>query len=595
MIHLCTFFYIILAIIGQSLGRDYKYNANSDFLMHESGVQPTDPKKNSPTSRPASLSSLSPQISNHVVNDKKKYDTNFPEIRTTSQTQIPSSSSNHNPSMQNTGGALGYNNGVNGKRDYVANFPQIKPTAQTHTTSTNTNLTPDTHTGPSSGYNNGANGKRDYVANFPQNRPTAQTQASVTNPNIIQNTNGKRDYVAPQHTTAKPTYSSQQTTGKVKDLINFYDNKNKDKHTAQGVSYSSIVQGSNKNTPVASTTKLVLTHTTPKSQTTPTKPLSFSAVVSGQNKQTFTTTLTTPLPSTLIPAVPTYRPGSPVLPSSILNNNKNQGAATNSVTDTEIQNLSEELLRKDINNAAKYITVNYQEKTTSSSTEDKAPQPLLTVSPETWNIPTIQKFVPLLDNYERDTLVNEYVTPQERNEENAFMDAIMSTTVIRHLMSFLKTKGYVGLDQKQQRDFLKQLWFGMYSRGKGKISSSGFEHVFVSELKDGKVSGLHNWVYFAKEEAVNRMNYLGYLKYVPFNDKGVVMKLHFNQQGVDKPVNSMFIGTSPELEMALYTLCFVTRADNDCNLKLANQDVNIVTHTFRYRSKNMIGSAYPQI
>lgn len=77
--------------------------------------------------------------------------------------------------------------------------------------------------------------------------------------------------------------------------------------------------------------------------------------------------------------------------------------------------------------------------------------------------------------------------------------------------------------------------------------------------------------------------------------KGTVLKLHFNQQGVDKPVDSMFIGTSPELEIALYTLCFVARADNDCKLKLAGKDVDIVTHTFRYRSKNLIGSAYPQI
>lgn len=73
------------------------------------------------------------------------------------------------------------------------------------------------------------------------------------------------------------------------------------------------------------------------------------------------------------------------------------------------------------------------------------------------------------------------------------------------------------------------------------------------------------------------------------------MKLHFNQNGVDKPVNSMFIGTSPELEIALYSLCFITRADNDCDLKLGNKDVKIVSHTFRYRSKNMIGSAYPQL
>lgn len=79
----------------------------------------------------------------------------------------------------------------------------------------------------------------------------------------------------------------------------------------------------------------------------------------------------------------------------------------------------------------------------------------------------------LLDNYEQDTTVNEYITPQvcatcsiyhylitslkfiakllltcpeiflfqEKNEENEFLDAIMATSVIRHLMTFLKEKG----------------------------------------------------------------------------------------------------------------------------------------------------------
>lgn len=39
---------------------------------------------------------------------------------------------------------------------------------------------------------------------------------------------------------------------------------------------------------------------------------------------------------------------------------------------------------------------------------------LLTIAPDAWNIPTVQKFVPLLDNYERDTLINEHVTAQVR-------------------------------------------------------------------------------------------------------------------------------------------------------------------------------------
>lgn len=77
--------------------------------------------------------------------------------------------------------------------------------------------------------------------------------------------------------------------------------------------------------------------------------------------------------------------------------------------------------------------------------------------------------------------------------------------------------------------------------------------------------------------------------------KGAILKLKFIQQGADKPVDEMFIGTSPELEVALYTLCFVTRADKECKIKLSGKSVNIVTHTFRYRSKNLIGSAYPQI
>lgn len=226
-------------------------------------------------------------------------------------------------------------------------------------------------------------GKRDYVANFPQLRPTAQTvqSTSATKTYSTQNSNGKRDYVAPQYPTTKPTFNNQQSTNKVKDLINFYDGKNNGKQSSHsGPSYSSILQGTtNKNTPSlgpnVSTTKFVISPTTARSPTSPTKPLSFSAVVAGSNKPGVTTTyLTTPKPATFVSVVPTARPGSPVLPSTILNNNKNQGSTSNVVSDAEIEVLTEELLRKDVNNAAKYITVNYQEKTTSQSTEDKAPQ-----------------------------------------------------------------------------------------------------------------------------------------------------------------------------------------------------------------------------
>ncbi|KOB52352.1 Poly(U)-specific endoribonuclease-like protein, partial [Operophtera brumata] len=352
-----------------------------------------------------------------------------------------------------------------GKRDYVSQFPALRTptTAKTPTIGTTVNK-----------HNSG---KRDYVApQFPQlpshTTPKLPTTVTLSTRNP-QSPNGRRDYVAPQYTTVKPVQgNNQHSTGKVKDLVNFYDIQNNGQTTLQKVpSYSSILQGStNKNTQGStSTTSFTKTTPSPSVPPSPTKPMSFSDILTGSKAPS--TPSTTPKPSTRVPVnTPTTRP---VLPSSIVNKNQNTPAISSGpATDLELQTLSEELLRKDVNNAAKYVTVNYQEKTTSHSQDDRAPGPLLTISPEAWNIPTIQKFVPLLDNYERDTLVNEYVTPLERNEENDFMDAIMSTSVIRHLMNFLKAKGIVTPDPRQQRDFLKQLWFSLYSRGKGKIGSS---------------------------------------------------------------------------------------------------------------------------
>lgn len=563
---LCVLSTLFHFSFGLEYSKQQRYNPNTDFLLHEGGVPPNEANKNQLNTQ----SSVSPtQQNGNQNNGKRDYVAQFPQLRPPTTTK-PSTVGNN----------------------YYQNSGKRAPSPQSPSPVTPKSLT----TSPISTQSSG--GKRDYVApQFPTLKPIQGanvTPKSTTASLNTQESGSRRDYVAPQYPTLKPV--NQPSSGKVKDLINFYDQNGSQNPPQKIPSYSSILAGStHKNAPGSTLTTSSFTQPTPKPVSTATKPLSFSNVVSGPNPSA-QTTITTPKPSTRLPSnTPTSRPGSSVLPSSIVNRNQNNQANNNAPTDLELQTLSEELLRKDVNNAAKYVTINYQEKTTSQSKDDKAPNPFLTISSEAWNIPTIQKFMPLLDNYERDTLINEYVTPQERNEENEFMDAIMSTSVIRHLMNFLKDKGYVTPDPRQQRDFLKQLWFGLYSRGKGKISSSGFEHVFVSEVRNGDILGLHNWIYFAKEELANRINYLGYLKYVQLNDKGAVVKLHFMQQGIDKPVNSMIIGTSPEMDIALYTLCFVTRADQDCKLKLANNEIQIITHTFRYRSKNLIGSAYPQI
>lgn len=297
--------------------KQQRYNPNTDFLLHEGGVYPNGPSKDGQA--------------------------------VTAATSI----------LQNV-------NQNNGKRDYVAQFPALRPASTPKSTSA----------GTSTGVNTQNSGKRDYVASQYPQLPTQTTSKpstvdTISNRNPPNNNGGKRDYVAPQHPTPKPEQGNNQhnTNTKVKDLINFYDSKNTAQNGPQKVpSYSSILQGNtNKNTPGSTSTTSLWTQSTPKPSMS-NKPLSFSNVLSGSKSPNSPT-------STRGPATPTVGPGSSGLPSSIVNNNKNNQVNGNEPTDAELQTLSEELLRKDVNNAAKFITVNYQEKTSSHSTEDKAPGP----------------------------------------------------------------------------------------------------------------------------------------------------------------------------------------------------------------------------
>lgn len=146
---------------------------------------------------------------------------------------------------------------------------------------------------------------------------------------------------------------------------------------------------------------------------------------------------------------------------------------------------------------------------------------LMEIDAKVWENPILEKMRLLFNNYETDTMVNEHVTANERKEENDFLDAVMGTNVMRQAMLFLQSKGVVGPDPKTHKDLLRELWFTQYSRGNGKIGSSGFEHVFVHELKNGTIIGLHNWVYFHEEEKAGHLDYKGYLKQLELGTVGL--------------------------------------------------------------------------
>jgi poly(U)-specific endoribonuclease len=67
----------------------------------------------------------------------------------------------------------------------------------------------------------------------------------------------------------------------------------------------------------------------------------------------------------------------------------------------------------------------------------------------------------------------------------------------------------------------------------------------------------------------------------------------FTWNGDIKKFGSMFVGTSPELVMALDTICFLARTDGVCPMSLNNVPIYITTYTMHQGGETFIGTAYP--
>ncbi|NXV53621.1 ENDOU endoribonuclease, partial [Uria aalge] len=180
------------------------------------------------------------------------------------------------------------------------------------------------------------------------------------------------------------------------------------------------------------------------------------------------------------------------------------------------------------------------------------------VNEQLFSKPTYASFIKLLDNYQRATGREEDVTAEELREQDNFLREVMKTELMKKLFVFLHKKNRYGSEQEFVAD-LKEMWFGLYSRGDGEQDSSGFEHVFSGEVKKGKVSGFHNWIRFYLLEKQGAVNYFSHNFEGPWDTYPDVLGLQFSWDGFYKEVGSAFIGSSPEFEFGLYTLCFIAR------------------------------------
>ncbi|XP_078413228.1 uridylate-specific endoribonuclease A [Cetorhinus maximus] len=273
-----------------------------------------------------------------------------------------------------------------------------------------------------------------------------------------------------------------------------------------------------------------------------------------------------------------------------------------SFTDQEILIISEQLYSLDTNRATENeIHLNLQDSISNSQTGakiDYAHQRLYSYVNEEvlFSRPTFARFIALLNNYHRMTDIVEKFTMEQLEEQDMFVTEIMKTSIMDKLFRVLQSKRMYKSISEFEED-LKEMWFGLYSRSSNILDSSGFEHVFSGEVKKGKVSGFHSWIHFYLAEKNGELNYYSYNYNGPWTDYPDVLALQFNWNGYFKQVGSEFIGSSPEFDFAIYTLCFIAKPNSPCTVKLGRNTMKIQTYTWTKSTygngKNYIASAFP--
>jgi len=251
------------------------------------------------------------------------------------------------------------------------------------------------------------------------------------------------------------------------------------------------------------------------------------------------------------------------------------GCSATSASNQDILTASDQLWLLDSNRASSSdVVVNGQAKTSDSSNTDSSPLPFFSyVNPDLMGKKTYSALIDLLDNYERVQGNDENFSSSQLAEQDAFLDAFVETEIGTYLFQFLQSKGKAGCGGVEEfKQLLKDCWFGLYSRKNGAMDTSGFEHVFVGEIKGSSVSGFHNWLSIYLQEKAGNLEYFGYTGYTEPDLWG----LHFEWYGMMKGLSGSMVGSSPEYDLAVFSLCHILRPNSQCTVQVRDDQGSAV-------------------
>lgn len=182
---------------------------------------------------------------------------------------------------------------------------------------------------------------------------------------------------------------------------------------------------------------------------------------------------------------------------------------------------------------------------------------------------------------------------QMNNQANQdqFLDSITQPGgPVNIAWEYLKEKGILN-PAEDRATFINYLWKIWFQPPADAPTRQGFRHVFIGEEgKKNKYSGFHNWyqLYLEQLKGPNTIKDVTFkLNSYTYNTEPSFMSLNFVWKGLTKnDMSSMFVGTSPAFDFAMFSLCSIVLfkenhlkkgvpQEKDCTCKIHKSRVTI--------------------
>ncbi|KAK6061324.1 hypothetical protein COOONC_01017 [Cooperia oncophora] len=172
-------------------------------------------------------------------------------------------------------------------------------------------------------------------------------------------------------------------------------------------------------------------------------------------------------------------------------------------------------------------------------------------------------------------------------------DTWTDTKVFQLVFEYLQRNGNkYATNMKTLKEYLWNLWFGTYSRCRGPMGSSGWEHVFVGEWKGRKVDGHHSWVRYYLLQKSDLIDYHGYYVYVP----DLIGTVQYTWENHVKPKGGFLIGTSPAFDFSLFSVCaLLHNGDHGCKYSIDGHPLGVTSFKQPCSAGTCLATAYPVI